>query len=369
MVLMALDHVRDFFTDVRFDPLDLAQTSPALFFTRIITHFCAPTFVFLAGTGAFFYGMRGRSKGSLSWFLASRGIWLVVLELTVIRFGWLFNLEYGLMIAQVIWAIGWSMVVMAALVHLRIPAIALLGLVMVAGHNLLDGIAPESLGSFSWLWRVLHAGGPVFLSPERVLAIAYPLVPWIGVMALGFAFGTFWLQSEQVRKRRIMLLGLSCIILFVAIRLLNIYGDPHPWQTQQSTLFTFLSFLNTEKYPPSLLYLLMTLGPSLLLLGLLESGPQPLQKVMVTFGRVPLFYYLLHIYLIRLAALFTAWATGLSPAFMVSNIPPWEWTADWGFPLPVVYAVWVLIVAALYPACAWYANLKKRSRNPLLSYL
>jgi uncharacterized membrane protein len=369
MVLMALDHVRDFFTELRFDPTNLSQTTVPLFFTRWITHFCAPTFVFLAGAGAFLQGARGKGRSELAGFLVTRGLWLVVLELTVVRLGWAFDLNYaGLLWVQVIWVIGVSMVVLAGLVYLPLPVIAAFGLVMITTHNLFDGITPESLGGWGPLWTVLHVQRPVTLPGGGALFVAYPLIPWIGVMAAGYAFGSLLLLPTEERRRLMLRLGLALTAAFIVLRALNIYGDPRPWTPQPTGVLTLLSFLNTTKYPPSLAFLLMTLGPAIASLAWFERLSGTAARFLIVFGRVPLFYYVLHIFLIHAVAL----ALGVMAGFPASTFlkpfflnPP----AGWGYGMPAVYALWVAVVLALYPVCRWYAGLKARRRDAWLSYL
>jgi len=309
MVIMMLDHTRDFIHNAvfQFDPLDPTRTNPALFFTRWITHFCAPTFVFLAGTGIYLQFARGKNKSTLTRFLITRGLWLIFLEFSLVRLGAFFNIEVKLlMMMQVIWAIGFSMIVMAALIHLPLKVITAFGLLMIAFHNLLDkfqiprAFGNPTLGVWGKLWLILHQQGLFFIDgfPSPAVLVLYPLIPWVGVMAVGYAFGSIYRKATAQRKRLLFIIGLASILLFIVIRGINVYGDPQPWQSQTRGFFyTVLSFLNTAKYPPSLLYLLMTLGPSILALSLFEAGnvspPSGLRKFFVTFGRVPLFFYLL----------------------------------------------------------------------------
>jgi uncharacterized membrane protein len=362
MVLMALDHVRDFFTDVRFDPLDLSQTSATLFLTRWITHFCAPTFVLLAGVSAWLLSQRC-SRAELSRFLFTRGLWLVVLEVTLMSFVWTFNVRYdhGLFL-QVIWAIGVSMMVLAALVHLPLRAIAVLSIAMIGGHDFLDGIAPESFGAWAPLWSVLHVFGPI---PHAF--VAYPLIPWIGVMSLGYCIGGLFELAPEQRVRRFAWLGTASLVAFVVLRATNLHGDPSAWTVQSTTLSTLLSFVNVQKYPPSLHYLLITLGAGLLLLAAFESVRGKASEVLRTFGRVPLFFYVLHVALAHLAAGVVGYATGFGTALLTADfmLVPQEW----GFGLPVVYLAWFLVVATLYPACRWFAAVKRRRSDWWLSYL
>jgi uncharacterized membrane protein len=369
MVIMALDHARDYFSNARFDPLDLARTSPALFFTRWITHFCAPVFVFLAGTGAFLSGARGRSRKDLSRFLWTRGLWLVLIEVTVVSFGWSFDFGLHDIALQVIWAIGWSMVVLAALVHLPTPAVGGIGIAIIALHNLLDPIRPERFGAFDWLWKIAHVQSwtPIASPGGHRFMLVYPLVPWIGVMAAGYAFGAVFTWNSARRKRFLALFGSGIVFLFVALRWTNAYGDPHPWSARKNGLYTLLSFLNCEKYPPSLLYLLMTLGPAILLLALLERPAGSVASKICVYGRVPFFYYVLHIPLIHGMAVAVFYAK-YGPAIFtygMNNPPP----PDFGFGLPLVYLFWAAAVAILYRPCRWFAGLKARRRDPWLSYL
>lgn len=367
MVIMALDHVRDFFTDVRFDPTDLSQTDSALFLTRWITHFCAPIFVLLSGVSAGLMAER-KNTAELSRFLAIRGFWLIIIEITIVSFGWQFNLtsfSFGL---QVIWVIGVSMLVMAALVWLPFWAMVGFGAIVVFGHNILDyGLFPAT----DWtnptpFWHILHNQGfslPFGLPVGRL----YPLLPWIGLMPLGYALAKLYKLPTEERQKRLIQLGLAVIGFFILIRALNGYGNPAPWHTQDSPLFTLWSFLNTTKYPPSLAFLAMTLGPGLIILGLAERWHGKFVGWMVILGRVPFFYYIAHIYLAHGLALVAAEMQGLGWRTMATAF--WALPDGYGFPIWVVWLVWIAIVVALYPACKWFAALKARRRDWWLSYL
>lgn len=377
MILMALDHVRDFFSHdlLSFFPLDLNKTYPAIFLTRWITHFCAPVFCFLAGTSAFLSFRRGKSRNDLARFLVSRGLWLVLLELTVIRcLGWNFEFNYRVTGVQVIWALGWSMVVLAGLIYLPRWLIATVAVGLIAGHNLLDSVRADAFGPFAWLWNFLHVPGPLahWPWPRVTIIVLYPLVPWIGVMAAGYLFGSLFELEAAVRRRKLLWWGIGLTAAFVAIRALNSYGDPFQWHTQKTALFTLFDFIKCQKYPPSLLYVLMTLGPSIAALALLERGHARWIRPLITIGRVPLFFYVLHVTLIHALAVGLAYlkygrAEWLSGA-------PWgpngfEPPPDYGYSLFGVYVIWLAVVLALYPACAWFAALKQRRRDPWLSYL
>lgn len=351
MVLMALDHARDFFGDGRRDPTALATTTVPLFLTRWITHFCAPVFVLLAGTSAYLMLSRGDGERAVSKFLLTRGLWLIVLELTVIRVAWFFDLTWRFTALQVIWAIGWSMIGLAALVFLRPRVVGALGVATIALHNLLDH---HALGP-KWLASILHAPGLLEPASGYRLFVVYPLIPWIGVIAVGFALGE--IVSE---RRKLLWLGAATTAAFVVVRGLNRYGDPRPWSGE---LHPVLSFLNCQKYPPSLAYLLMTLGPALIALALLEKrASRPLEVI----GRVPLFYYIAHLYLLHTLALLGAWwLRGESilgrPFFAGGGVRAG---------LPGVYLGWLLALAILYPLCRWYAALKLRRRDVwVLRYL
>jgi uncharacterized membrane protein len=356
MVIMALDHTRDFFTNTGFNPRNI--TDPLLFLTRWITHFCAPTFILLAGLSAFLYG-RERSVAELSRFLLVRGLWLILLDLTLIKFGWRFELDLYRLGAGVIFVIGASMVVLSVLILLPRWVIASLALLMIVGHNLLDSIRAEDLGNASWAWHVLHEPGLVPLGDSITLYILYPLIPWIGVMAGGYLLGPVMQLDNDKRQQILFGAGAAITVGFLIIRLINVYGDPAPWTPQETWVSTFLSILNCEKYPPSLLYLMMTLGPALMLLACFEQLRGPLASFLATFGRVPFFYYVVHIYLIHVLAVATAFAmTGVLTTTPAMN-----------FSLLGVYVVWLLVIVLLYPICRWFAELKENGSGWWWSYL
>ncbi len=366
---MALDHVRFYLSEARFDPTDPAQTTAALFVTRWITHLCAPVFMLLAGAAARLSLGRGRDRRSLSRFLLTRGLWLVLLELTVARAAWQFNLDYGYTAALVLWALGWSMAALAALVRLPDAWIGAIGLAIVLLHHLLDGVTAAGLGSGGWLWRILHEPGTIVLTPGIELFVLYPLVPWIGVMALGFVFGPVFARPSAERDRVSVRLGLALCAGFLLLRLANLYGDPSPWIRQSTAERTVFSFFNATKYPASLLYLMMTLGPALLLVPLLDRVRGPIVGVIRTFGQVPLFFWLLHVPLIHLVALlFSLGRYGAVVPWLVRN-PPAEPPEGYGYSLWVVYAVTLGVVAVLYPVCRWFAEVKRQRKAAWLSYL
>ncbi len=373
MVLMALDHVRDFFPVGNFDPLDLGKTTPALFLTRWITHFCAPVFTFLAGTGAYLALTRGKTKRELSWFLFSRGLWLAFLEVTWVRcIGWNFGIDFHFVGVGTLWSIGWSMVVLSALVFLPTWAVTAFGVVMIATHNAFDWVKPESLGSFGWLWKVLHANGSFKVAPGFEFGIGYALIPWMGVVAAGYGFGALFMLTPDRRRKLLLGLGVATVLVFVALRWTNTYGDykARPWEAQKDFLFTIFSFVDLHKYPPSLLYLLMTLGPAFIVLAFLDRGTSRVLQPILVFGRVPLFYYLLHLPLIHGLAVVVAYARFGHADWLLGS--PFNWAAappGASFSLAIVYLIWIGVVLLLYPVCRWFAEVKRRRRDAWLSYL
>jgi uncharacterized membrane protein len=372
MILMALDHVRDFF-GAPGNPTDPARASAALFFTRWITHLCAPTFFLLTGVGAYMMHQR-RSTGDVSKFLVTRGLWLIVIELTVFRcLGYQFNVDYQVTLLVILWALGWAMITLGALVHLPLAAIAAFGLTLIAGHNLFDRVNAESLGSFGPLWSILHAPGFFVSTPRFTVFIAYPLIPWIGVTAVGFALGRVFSWEAPARRMFLLRAGLGLTAAFVVLRIANVYGDPVPWTTQSTRVRTLLSFLNANKYPPSLAYLLMTLGPACLLLRLFDRGIPDLLHPVRVLGRVPFFYFMLHMPLIHLLAVVVCLARYGDAHWMFESPSladyPFTRPPGWGYPLPIVYLIWLSVVLALYPACAWFARVKARNTAAWLSYL
>jgi len=372
MVLMALDHTRDYF-GAPVNPTDIATTTIALFFTRWVTHFCAPVFFLLTGTGACL-ALRRRSVAGLSRFLLTRGLWLIFLELVVVRcLGWQFNFDYHLTAVTVLWALGWAMIVLSALVWLPASVVGIVGAVIIVTHNLFDGVQASSLGAFGPLWTALHAPGVLWTDGTHTVFAAYVLIPWVGVTAVGYSLGQVYRWEPERRRRFLVRMGIAAVVAFIALRAVNIYGDPSRWAHQRSALFTALSFINTTKYPPSLLYLLMTLGPALLFLRAVDGRtPSALQPALV-FGKVPMFYYVLHIVLVHLIAVGVCVARYGSSHWMFESPTidkyPITQPPGWPVPLPVVWLIWVCVVVLLYPVCRWFAGVKRRRTDWWLSYL
>jgi uncharacterized membrane protein len=374
MVIMALDHVRDFFHQgaLTSNPTDLTTTSPALFFTRWITHFCAPTFVFLAGLSIYLSATR-KPKKDLTYFLISRGLWLILLEVVVVRFAFMFNMYFDITFFQVIWVIGASMVCMAGLIHLKSNAVLFIGLLLTFGHNAADGIQLQNDQPLFALWVLLRQTGFVGITPQNGLFVSYPLLPWLGIMMLGYSLGRLYQNYSSEQRRAILVrLGIGTIVLFIVLRFINIYGDPVPWSTQKNPLFTLMSFLNCTKYPVSLLYTLMTLGPILLLLMFLDNKKFNPANPFVVFGRVPLFYFILHFYIIHVASLlFFMQKTNRSLDEIDFHFSKGFGgiTAEGGYSLAITYVAWIILVILLYPICLWYNRYKSTHDYKWLSYL
>lgn len=372
IVLMVLDHVRHYFhaSGFAFDPLDPARSTALLYATRWITHFCASTFVFLTGVSAWLQFHNGKSRHVLSAFLLKRGLWLVLLELSVLGFGWSFSLPY-LLFLQVIWAIGWAMVVLAALVWLPRRVVLSLGIAIIAGHNLLDPLTPQQFGSAGWLWVALHEGGMWSAGGAPVAFVAYPLLAWIGVMALGYGLGPIFLSAQ--RDRIPPYIGAGMILLFAVLRALNGYGDPRPWVAEASWTATAMHFLDVTKYPPSLMFICITLGPMLLFTPLLERLCEPVRHVLQTFGAVPLFAYLLHVYVIHMLSIGAHMLGGLPTAglfdFMRNVFFHPDAIAQIDFPISITFSMWIVTLALLYPLCSRWRKIKARRRDWWLSYL
>lgn len=376
MVFMAIDHTRDYFTYLRFEPESLSHTYYALFFTRWITHFCAPMFFFLAGVGAFLYGSR-RTPSQLSRFLWTRGLWLIIVEFTIVGFAWSFIVPFGFF--GVIWALGASMVIMAAAVRLPIRWLGALAVLMIVGHDLLDRIRPSQFGRAAWAWSLLHVKGGVVLPGNVFDFVLFPIVPWVGVMAAGYVFGTLYQRDQRERRRIMAMLGIAMVVCFVFLRATNLYGNPPvglggvsqgDWHLQLTIEKTVILFLDVEKYPPSLQFLLMTLGPGILLLALLDGKTaSSLFRPLLVFGRVPMFFYILHLYLIHSLAVVVAlvfhqpyqWL--LHGAFIANSMPD-----GYGHGLPFIYLMWLTVLVILYFPCRWFMGVKQRRRDWWLSY-
>jgi uncharacterized membrane protein len=375
MVLMVLDHTRDFFGQPQLDPTDLARVTAPLFLTRWVTHFCAPIFVFLAGAGAYLARALGKvpTSRALAAYLATRGAFLIAMEWTLVRWGWHFNFRYQAVVLQVMWVIGLSMLLLASLLWLGFSTrrIGMIGVILILCHNLFDLEILSRIGgdprSPNGLWVLLLRPGAIPLTSDHVLIVGYPLLPWFGVMAAGFGFGPVLLFDRGRRIRLTAITAIGMVLLFLALRAGNVYGDPRPWTAGDAVLKTVLSFINCQKYPPSLLFVLMTLGPGLLALAAFEATEDyltrstgPMRRVLETLGRVPLFFYVLQWPVIHILTNLASWVSG-------QPIDWYSWSFDYpsgyGYSLPVVYAMWVVVVAILYVPSRWYAGLKKRHRD------
>ena len=375
MVIMALDHVRDFFHTQSFveDPLSLRTTTPWLYFTRWITHFCAPNFVFLAGVSAFLIGLR-KDKKALSVFLVKRGFWLILVEVFIVTLFITFDPLYHIFVFQVIWAIGASMVIMGLVVRLPYKWIFIIGASLVLFHNLLD--YPEQARNYQvgFFWNMMHSGhdGPSFFNNSRGIVLIYPLIPWPGIMMLGYCAGKLFTPDFGVERRRKWLLGLGggMIAMFMILRLINAYGDPQAWASQRDTLHSFFSFMNVQKYPPSLMFFCATVGPALIALALLEGIKNKLTDFFTVFGRVPFFYYVVHFFVIHLLAVIIFFVEGYGKKDILPNGTPFLFRPlHFGFGLAGVYIIWVGLILFLYPICKWYNKYKSTHSQWWLSYL
>ena len=372
MVIMALDHTRDFFhygSNIDQSPMDFATTSTTLFLTRWITHFCAPVFVFLSGSSIFLYAQKGITKKEVSRFLFTRGIWLILVEIFIIVPVWEFNITS--IDLQVIWVIGLCMCIMSALIYLPIKVLFMLGMVIILFHNLLDGIAIKQENISSFLWAIVHERHAFPLNEEYRILVAYPFLPWLGLMIVGYCTGQLYISASAEKRKFILLYtGIVAIIFFIILRSINLYGDMYSWGKQTSFIFTVLDFIKVTKYPPSLLFILMTMGPALIILALIEKSSNSISSKISIFGKVPFFYYILHLLLIHVLAMVAFFVTGHSVQeldynhFNNSTLP-----FGFGFPIWVVYAVWVIVVLLLYFPCKWYSRYKSNNKKWWLSYL
>jgi len=368
MVLMALDHTRDYFhfgvMTLHLDPLDPDTTTPWLYLTRWITHICAPAFVLLTGLGGYLYTQKLGVNGlQASWYFISRGLWLILIENTLVIFGWTFSPYFEQFFLQVIWAIGISMVCLGFMFGLPKSVLLFISLLIIGGHNLFDQVSFEKDSNVSYFWAMFHEGGLMHIG-DKTIYVVYPFLPWFGIMLLGYCLGPlFTTASHKLRASVLFWAGLSSLVLFLGLRFSGLYGDPMPWQIQESVSSGVYQFFNVNKYPPSLLYTLVTVGLSLWLLLLFEWIRLPGLVALKIYGSVPLFYYVLHIYLIHAFNIGTFLATGgdldqLSPNAGFGNFP-----ANFGFGLPVVYAVWIIVVLLLYPLCKWFAKVKSKHKS------
>jgi len=375
MIIMALDHIRDYIhidamTD---DPLNLATTTPALYFTRWITHFCAPVFVFLSGISIYLQSQR-KTKKELARFLVSRGAWLIIADLTFMSLGLTADIHFDFFLLETLWSIGISMIILGLLIRLPFKMIFAIGLIILFGHNLLDLAEAARGGNIPAWWQFMHSRGIIKLWGNHSLFILYPFLPWTGLMLLGYCCGRLFTHADLQRRKKILLrAGIAAILFFITLRFANIYGDPGPWNHQENGVKTFFSFMNVQKYPPSLLFLCATIGPALIFLALVKNTAGKLSTIISVYGRVPFFYFIVHLYILHLAQIITYLARGhsfaegmkSSSSAIVKFTMPGE-----GYSLFAVYGIWIALVFIMYLLCKWYDNYKKNHREKWwLSYL
>jgi uncharacterized membrane protein len=366
MIIMALDHTRDLLhiSSMTRNPTDLATTTPILFFTRWITHLCAPAFVFLSGTSVWL-SMQNRKEGNNSRrFLFSRGIWLIVLEFTLINFALWFDIHFRMLIFQVIAAIGSGLIILSFLNKVSPKIIGIAGLVIMFGHDLLSNVMLPLSPALRFVVSLFLSPGFFQPTPNFSFLVAYPILPWLGIMLTGYAAGRLFQRPVEARKKILVRIGLAALGLFVVLRFTNVYGDPSHWSVQKNSVFTFLSFINVTKYPPSLLYCLLMLGLLFLFLSFLEGRDSSFLRMLSVYGKTPLFYYLLHWYLLRLIFFIVLFAQGFHAADLEFGALKFgRPAASSGLSLPYVYLVWLLIVVLLFPLCRWYGNYREVHRE------
>ncbi|TDO24482.1 DUF1624 domain-containing protein [Pedobacter duraquae] len=373
MIIMALDHTRDFFHLFGTDPTNLATTTPILFFTRWITHFCAAIFVFLSGVSVNLSSVR-RSKKQLSIFLLKRGLWLIAVEFVFITFAITLDPLYHLLIFQVIWVIGVSMILLALLIWLPLPVIAGIGILLFFGHDLITGMNLPLNGVSGFLWKLFFTAFGAFIEMNKThaLIILYAILPWTGVMLLGYVLGEVYRPTFDLKKRKQIVLtsGITLTLLFLLLRTFNIYGDPAPWKIQSTTALSVISFFNVSKYPPSLMYLCMTIGPGLIFLSAVEKVENAFTRMLALYGSVPFFYYVLHFYLLRVLniVLFFIQGYGVSDIVTKDSIMLFR-PEQFGVNLSGVYLIWLLVIGILYFPCRWFSKYKKSHQQWWLSYL
>lgn len=374
MIIMALDHTRDFFhIDAwRDDPLNLETTTPALFLTRWITHFCAPVFVFLAGTSAWFQSQI-KTKKELSSFLIKRGLWLILIEVLVINFAFSFDPGFQIISLQTIWSIGISMILLGFIIWLPFKYILAIAIAIIFGHNSLDFYEASHTGTYSLLYSILHHQGFYTIGDKLNIFIIYPVLPWAGLMIAGYCFGRLFTDYEGKNRNKILIRsGISAILFFIILRASNIYGDPDKWSQQKSLLLSIFNFIDTQKYPPSLLYMSMTIGPAILFLVRFGSVRNRISQIITVYGKVPFFYYILHFYLIHALSMIFFLTRGhrLEEGIHQGNqiLPDFIISGE-GYSLEVVYLVWIFVIICLYPLCKWYSEYKKNHKHWWLGYL
>lgn len=372
MVIMALDHIRDLLHQPALtqNPTDLATTTAPIFLTRWITHLCAPTFVFLSGMSAYLSLKKGHNSAEARRFLLKRGLVLIILELTIVNFAFWFDLQFRSMLLQVIYAIGGGLVILSLLARLPARTIGIIGLVIIFGHNLLQLVPPITNPTGRLISSLLFQVNFFQLTPGFALLVGYPLIPWLGILLVGYGCGKLMERPIEVRKPLLFWLAVSSLSLFVVLRFINIYGDPVPWSVQKSPLFSVLSFLNVTKYPPSLQYDLLMLGIALKFLWLADGVDNWLTRILTVYGKVPMFYYIIHWYSVHLLMIAMVLLQGYSWNDIQAGTLSFGRPEKAGVDLVTVYLIWFGLIVALYPLCRWYGRYKSaHPENGLLRYI
>lgn len=369
MIIMVLDHVRDLFhvTSLTEQPTDLLTTTPALFFTRWITHLCAPVFVFLSGVSAYLSLTRTNDLQTTRVYLLKRGVILILLDLTVVNFGVWFDLHFNVLLFNVISAIGFGFIVLALLISMPARTIGFIGLFIIFFHNLAPLVPGAEDSLFKRILMPFFAPGAFPLGGGKLFVVGYPPIVWLGVVLAGFAAGTFFMKEPAVRKKLFLNIGLGAVLLFAALRFLNVYGDSFPWEKQSTAFYTFLSFINLTKYPPSLDFCLLFLGIMFLLFSVLENRRNKLTDIVSVYGKVPLFYFIAHWYIIHPVLLLLIFLQGFNVSDLTFGFNFGRPEGYAGLQLGAVYLLWIIVVIVFYPLCKWYWAYKQN--HPEIKFL
>ncbi len=372
MIIMALDHTRDLLhvNSITQQPTDLTTTTPFLFFTRLITHLCAPSFVFLSGASAFISFKNKNNLSASRIHLLTRGIWLIVLDLSLVNFGLWFDIHFNVLLFDVLSAIGFGFIILSFLLKCSTKTIGIVGLTIIFLHNLFPLVPFAETSLVKQILMPLFGPNAYPLGKGIFFVVGYPPIPWLGIMFVGFSAARIFEQTIENRKKIFLKIGLTCLFFFVIIRFVNIYGDSLHWSTQKNSLFTFLSFVNVTKYPPSLLFCLITLGVMFLIFSIIEGKKSKFMDILIVYGKVPLFYFVIHWFIIHPLMFAMVFIQGFKSSDLIFGFNFGRPKGENGVNLLVIYLIWILVVAMLYPICKWYGNYKERHKNnKWLNYL